>query len=250
MSAPAETGGTRRFRPSLWMTVSAAVALAILIGLGTWQWQRLQWKNDLIARMEAQLSADPMPLPADIGDPAAWDFRPVSVTGTFLHDRELYLGPRTGKSADGLNRTGVHVITPLVLGDGRTVLVDRGWVPDDRRDPDRRADGQVPGVVTIHGIARVPSGPGPMQPDNRPDENFWFWSDLPAMADAAGVDSVVPVLVEAGPAANPGGFPQGGRTIVTLTNNHLSYALTWWGLGLTLIGVWIAASFRREPPPR
>lgn len=250
MSAPEDTGpgGPRRFRPSLWMTVASVVSLAILITLGTWQWQRLAWKTELIDRIESRLDAPPAPLPTDIEDPLAWDYRPVSVTGTFLHDRELHLGPRTWQDSSGVNQTGVHVLTPLVRADGQgTVLVDRGFVPMDRRDPASRPEGQVAGTVTVEGIARAPGDPNWMQPDNRPDENFWFWLDMDAMAEAAGVDDLSPVVVQAGPAPNPGGLPLGGRTVVAIPNNHLSYVVTWYGLALTLIGVWFVASFRRDP---
>lgn len=250
MSAPdgADHLGPRRFRPSLWMTLASLVTLAALITLGTWQWQRLEWKTALINRIETRLDADPVPLPPSIDDPEAWDYRPVSVTGTFLHDRELHLGPRTMQQPNGTNRTGVHVLTPLRRSDGQgTVLVDRGFVPDDLRDAVRRAEGQVPGEVTIRGIARTPDSPNWLQPENRPAENFWFWTDLPAMAVAAGVQELAPVVVQADNTPNPGGWPLGGRTVVNLPNNHLSYVITWYGLALTLVGVWIAASFRRLP---
>lgn len=247
MSAPDDTAsaGPRRFRPGLWMTLAVGVAFAILVTLGTWQWQRLEWKTDLIDRIESRIGSAPVPLPPVIDDPAAWDYRPVTVTGTFLHDRELHLGPRT-LSDGGVNRTGVHVLTPLVRADGQgTVLVDRGFVPDDLRDPATRAAGQVPGEVTVQGIARTPGAPNWMQPENRPDENFWFWTDLPAMAVAAGVADLSPVYIQAGEAPNPGGWPLGGRTVVNIPNNHLSYVVTWYGLALTLVGVWLAASLRR-----
>ncbi|MFM2043953.1 MAG: hypothetical protein RLY86_2529 [Pseudomonadota bacterium] len=236
----------RRFRPRLGMTIAAGLAMAILIAFGSWQVERLGWKTELIQRIEAGLAQEPVALPTAVDDPAAWDYRPVSVTGTFLHDRELYLGPRTLKGRDGLNQTGVHVLTPLLRADGLgTVLVDRGFVPADRQDPATRADGQVQGVVTVSGIARVPQGQVWLQPDNRPQGNFWFWMDLPAMAASRDLTDLSPLVVQAGDTPNPGGWPVGGRTIVTLTNNHLSYALTWYGLALTLLGVWAAASFRR-----
>lgn len=250
MSAPSDSDhrprGPRRFRPSLWPTLIAIPVLAVLVGLGTWQVQRLAWKTELIERIEARTEAAPVPLPAAIDDPAAWDYVPVTVTGAFLHDREMFLGPRTLVEG-GVTRTGAHLLTPLRREDGTTVLVDRGWVPPDRQDAATRPGSQPQGVVTVEGLARLPGGRATLQPDNRPDDRFWFWYDLTAMADAAGVDAVLPVIVQAGPAENPGGYPVGGRTVLQITNNHLGYAVTWYGLALTLVGVWATASYRRTP---
>ncbi|MGP1396393.1 MAG: SURF1 family protein [Inquilinaceae bacterium] len=212
--------------------------LTILIGLGIWQLERLKWKADLLDRIETQTASDAVALPADIDDPAAWAYRPVTVTGTFLHDRELYLLPRTHEGA-----VGVHVLTPLRrtdVGAGAVayVLIDRGWVPMDRRDPARRPAGQVGGVVTVEGIARAPAGRAWMQPDNRPDTNEWFGIDLAAMARHAGVDGFAPVFIEADVAPQPGGVPVGGQTRIAFANNHLQYALTWFGLAAVLAVVY------------
>lgn len=245
MNAPA---GRLRFRPTLGLSLATLLALMVLVGLGTWQMQRLDWKTALIARIEARIHSAPEPLPATIDDPAAWDYRPATVTGIFLHDKEQVLGPRTMAGPDGLARMGVHVLTPLQRADGGgIVLVERGWVPAERQDPASRAEGQVADTVTVAGIARLPQGRSWMQPDNRPGDRFWFWYDLPAMAAAAGVGAVQPVILQAGPAPNPGGLPVGGRTVVQIKNDHLSYALTWYGLAATLIGVYIAFSLRRDP---
>lgn len=232
---------------SIKVVLAALPVLLILIGLGTWQLDRLAWKNDLIARIDAGLAADPVELPGLIDNAAHWDYVRVRVTGTFLHDREAYIGPRLYPGPDGRMQAGVHVLTPLVRGDGGgVVLVDRGWVPLDRRDPASRANGQVVGPVTVTGIGRKPQDRGFMQPDNRPATREFFWLDMPALAGMAGAVTLSPVVVQADNTANPGGLPIGGRTIVSLKNDHLSYALTWYGLALTLIGVLVAAGWRRR----
>lgn len=240
----------RRFRPRLVPTVAAMAALVILLGLGSWQVERLAWKTDLIKRVEAGLAADPVDLPAAIDHPADWDYVRVRVTGRFLHDRESYIGPRLNAGADGRQVQGVHVLTPLLRDDGAgTVLVDRGWVPMDRRDPATRPEGQVDGVVTIGAIARLPQDRAFMQPDNDPARRDFFWLDMNALAAIAGADRLAPLVLQADATPNAGGLPVGGRTIVALKNDHLSYALTWYGLALTLVGVFIAASFRRREEP-
>jgi surfeit locus 1 family protein len=232
----------RRFRPGLAATLFTLIAVTIMVGLGTWQVERLAWKNALIDRIESGLRAAPAALPARVENPADWDFRRVSVTGQFLHDHELDLAAR---SMNG--RIGYQIVTPLKRDDGTLVLVNRGWVPLEKRDPASRPEGLPAGMVTIEGVARVPAERGWMQPDNDPATNMWFWYDIPAMAARAGVSAseALPVVIEAGAAANPGGFPIGGQTNVNIANNHLQYAFTWYSLAITLIVIYFVFHWRR-----
>ena len=238
--------GQRRFRPRFWPSVVTLAMLAALLGLGTWQLQRLAWKEALIAEMQARTAAAPMPLPRDLGDPAL-AYRRVVLRGAFLHEGELYLGARTHKG-----KAGFHVVTPLRLEDGRTVLVDRGWVPPERKAPASRAEGQAPGMLSLEGVIRR-GGWGGMEafrPENQPGDKLWLWLDLPAMAARAGLsDAVTAVYVAAGPAANPGGYPIGGQTRVDLANNHLQYAITWYTLAAALIVIYLLHQSRPTESP-
>jgi surfeit locus 1 family protein len=221
------------------------VGFAILIALGTWQMERRVWKNDLIATMTARLAATPVPITVLLATQPDQDYSPVSATGTFLHDREMYFAARTYQG-----RLGYHVVTPFLLDDGKTaVLIDRGWVPEDRRAPGSRAAGQIAGQVSITGIARQPPKQGLFTPDNRPDQNMWYWADLAAMGTHAGLPQVVPLLIEAGPQANPGGLPIGGQTYISLPNNHLQYAITWYALALVLAVIYLVSRRRRSAGP-
>lgn len=232
-----------RFRPRFWPTVIAIPAVIVMLGLGTWQVQRLHWKEGLIAERTARTAAAPVALPRAGDDLAAAEYRRASVTGAFLHERELYLAAR---SRNG--NPGYDVVTPFLLADGHAVLVDRGWVPLERKDPARRSEGQVAGTVTVDGVIRVPRGQSWLTPDNEPDRNIWFWIDLPAMAKAAGLaGEVAPVYLEAGPAPNPGGFPIGGQTRIDLPNDHLQYAITWYALAVALAVIYVLWH-RRQPP--
>ena len=232
----------RRFRPGLAATLFTLAAVAIMVGLGTWQVERLAWKNALIDRIESGMRAAPAPLPSWVENPAEWDFRRVSVTGQFLHDYELDLAAR---SMNG--RVGYQIVTPLKRDDGTLVLVNRGWVPLEKRDPGSRPEGLPAGTVTVEGVARVPAEQGWMQPDNDPAKNMWFWYDISAMAAQAGAGSgnPLPVVIEAGNAPNPGGFPIGGQTNVNIANNHLQYAFTWYSLAITLIVIYFVFHWRR-----
>ncbi len=236
--------GKRRLRPRLWPTLIAASGLVVLLALGTWQVERLYWKQALIAELAARASETPMPLPAAIVDPAALEFRPVKLSGRFRHERELYLEARPYKG-----RVGLHVVTPLVLDDGRAVLVDRGWVPPERKAPQTRRAGQVEGPLTVLGQMRRGGWTGLrlVRPDNRPADNAWLWMDLPAMAAAAGVPrTITDLYVVAAPAANPGGLPIGGAAKVKPRNEHLQYAITWYALALALLVIYLLHQSRPE----
>jgi surfeit locus 1 family protein len=238
-------GGGRRTLPLL---VAAGLAFVVLVGLGTWQVQRLAWKEGLIAAIEARTALEPVPVDAILRMIAAGeaiDYRPATVTGRFEHDREQYfLATYRGAS-------GWHVYTPLVLVDGRRLFVNRGFVPYDRRDPESRPEGRIEGEVTVSGLARAaPAGkPSAIVPDNEPGQRTYYWKDLKAMREAAGIAEVLPFFLDAGPDPVPGGLPVGGVTLVELPNNHLQYAITWYGLALALAGVltaWLRQRRRRS----
>lgn len=234
----------RCFRPTPGATAATLAALVLLLGLGTWQLQRLAWKEGLIAHIHAQMAAAPVPLPAAMADPAKYDFRAVTVTGTLHPDREMRLVAQT---RDG--EVGDRIVEPLVRADGGTVLVVRGWVPAGRADPVSRPGSEPAGTVTIAGVARVPAPRGWMQPENQPAANQWFWFDLDAMARAAGVASVAPLVVYQAAGA-PGQLPIGGPPIVDLPNNHLQYALTWYGLALALVVIFVLRHLEPAPKPQ
>lgn len=225
----------RRFRPKPGATIAAGIAFLILIGLGAWQIERLGWKESLIAERQARSTAPAIALPAagaDIGD---LDFRRARAEGVFDNAQEMYLAAR---SMNG--NPGYHVVTPLALADGRVLLVDRGWVPIERKAPERRAEGQIQGPVAVEGLLRLPRAKSWLEPDNQPADNMWYWMELPAMAAHLGLvpEKLVPVYMEAGPAPNPGGFPIGGQSRTQLPNDHLQYAIIWFSLAVALAVIW------------
>ncbi len=231
----------RRFHFSWSLTLACLVVLGMLIALGTWQVERMQGKRAMIADRAQRLNAPPLNLPATIPIPEALDFRRVQVQGRFLHDRELYLG---NKLRNG--QAGYHVVTPLMRADGSAVLVDRGWVPLDRKLPESRAAGQLDGQVVVQGIARLPRPAGWFVPKNQVEGNFWFTVDLDEMGLAARLGTMLPVYIEAGPQQNPGGLPLGGQTDASLRDNHLVYAITWYSLAIALVVVYVLRSMKAE----
>jgi surfeit locus 1 family protein len=220
-----------------------SIATLFLLGLGTWQMNRLAWKEALIEGREAGLAQPPTLLPdglADSDTARAFDFRKVRVSGVFRHDLEQFFGAEARNGVYGL-----HVLTPLVREQGAPVLINRGWIPVAEIDPIGRSAAQFEGRVEISGIARYRAAdrPNPFTPDNQPQNELWYHYDLDAMRDALEME-LAPIVVEADDTPNPGGLPIGGGTRITLTNNHLQYAVTWYGLAVCLIGVYIV--FRRK----
>jgi surfeit locus 1 family protein len=209
------------FRPRPVPTIIAGTGIVLLLALGTWQLFRLAEKNAINAFRAERVATAAVPLPAR----------------TFRHDRELRVNARSQRG-----NTGYDIVTPLERSDGGPpVLINRGWVPYSRKEPGARPEGQVTGPVTVEGILRTAPRKGWLMPDNDAARNEWFWFDLPAMKQAAGVPEAAPFYIEAGPAPNPGGFPIGGQTITQLPSNHLQYALTWYALAIALGAIYIVS---------
>jgi surfeit locus 1 family protein len=224
------------FRPQFWPTVFSLPALMICLGLGGWQIQRLFWKQDLIARREAAVTAAPAAVPKTLAEARDMEFRHVSDEGVFLNDKEIFLGATSEGGGQGY-----QILTPLLERESRVVFVNRGYIPAELRDPAKRAAGQIAGTVRVQGLLRLPQAGRPnwFLPDNRPDLNYWFWVDLPAMSAADKLDRVAPFYMDADATPNPGGWPKGGVTRLTLPNNHLQYAITWFSLAVALLVIYV-----------
>ena len=218
---------------------------ATFVALGVWQVQRLAWKTELIAQVDARVHAAPVPAPG----PEAWptvsrerdQYRRVMVRGVFLHDRETRVQAVTDLGA------GAWVMTPMRTNRGFTVLVNRGFVPPERRDPATRAAGQATGPQTVVGLVRLSEPGGGFLRRNDPNTDRWFSRDVDAIAEARGLSDVAPYFIDADVTANPGGWPRGGLTVIRFANSHLVYALTWFGMAaLTLVGLWVFVRERRR----
>jgi surfeit locus 1 family protein len=230
----------RRFRPTLWPTVFTVPAIALLVSFGFWQVQRLQWKEALIAEREASLTLAPISIETIPRTGPVPKFRVVSATGVFLHDREIYMDAKTYRG-----HSGGHVVTPLRLERGGVVFINRGWVPRQLRNPEKRAAGQVAGTVTVTGILRRSGAKSDWTPANQPERDTWYSVDVAQMGKRLGLTGIRRFYIEAGPAANPGGWPIGGQTLIKLSNNHLQYAFTWFSFAVVLLVIYVIYHFRR-----
>jgi len=230
-------------RPKLLPTLFTVPALIALIALGSWQIQRLYWKAELIERLQERSEEAPVALPRWLDNVEAYEFRRVSVTGEFLHEHEFYLINRSLKGKAGLN-----IVTLLKRADGGGhVLVNRGWVPFDQRDPKSRPNSQPTGGVIVEGIVRLAKGPGFFMPENEPHNNTWFFVDPASMSASAGLPPLQPYYVLAANKTD-GGLPVGHQWRVDIRNDHLQYAITWYALALGLLAIYLL--YHRRPSSR
>jgi surfeit locus 1 family protein len=229
--------------------LATLIALIVLLGLGSWQLARLAEKDQLVTQIEASLSAPPVPLP----EPETWaslkstdyDYRRVSLTGTFNHDKEALVFGFISVGGRGDTREGFFAVTPLTLADGSTVLVNRGFVPQALREQSARLEGLTKGIVTLTGLMRAPEKKGTFTPNDEPTKNLYFTIDPVTLASALKLDKAASFIVDADRMAGSAPWPDGGHTIVTLVNNHLQYALTWFALAFGLMGVFFVFARKR-----
>ena len=229
-----------RLRPLLWPTLISLPILVLCLALSVWQMERREWKRDILDRIGANQSAAPIALDALLsgGDPLRREYGKVALSGTFLHDKEYHLAARSRG-----NDVGIQVVTPLRTDKGQIVLFDRGWVPSQKKDPAKRAEGQIAGTVKLVGVVRRTQVQRQFAPDNVPDKNVWFTVDVPLMRKLAGGrpdPALDTFFLEADTSQNPGGLPIGGQTQLDIPNDHLQYAITWFLLALALIGVYLS----------
>jgi surfeit locus 1 family protein len=190
--------------------------VAILVGLGIWQVQRLAWKAAILDRIEARLAAAPVEVPPD-PTPAADQYRRVRAAGTIAPGELHVYAPAPGGGA------GYRVIAPLVLGDGRRVLLDRGFVPVEAKDAPRAL-----GPATVVGSLLWPQESDRFTSPPDRAGNVWFARDVPLMAEALGA---LPVMLVAEPGGETGA-PAAMPVSASIPNNHLEYAVTWFAMAL------------------
>lgn len=216
----------------------------VLIGLGTWQVQRLQWKTALLADIESRMAADPIALSELLGAGVTGDtaYRPVRARGVFLHEHEFFLVTRTFKG-----RPGVHLVTPFAVTDGPVVAVLRGWLPDAAVDATTRPASRPVGETDLQGLVRMPPEPGWMTPDNDPATNTWFTIDPVAMGAAAGRE-LAPYFITATGPDDPSALPRPLPTELRIPNDHLGYAITWYSLAVAILVIGFIFSRQQKTP--
>ena len=208
--------------------------MVLLLGLGTWQVQRLSWKQGLLSQIDHAEAAPAVPL----GEAPPPPFTKLQVTGALLPDRGALYGSEVRDTPFG-PQLGARLIEPLMRDHGEPILVDRGWVPTNRPLPLQG----TPGEVTLEGYARPAEKGGWFTPKDDPVTRRFYAPDPAAIGASMGLQHVAPfllVLLDTHKVV-PGRFPQAATSLPRPPNNHLEYAITWYGMGLILLvifGIW------------
>ncbi|MBL6597631.1 MAG: SURF1 family protein [Alphaproteobacteria bacterium] len=230
----------RRFRPTFWPTLFTVPALMVLVGLGAWQVERLNWKNSLVETFDSRIAMAPVGAPTTIENMDEWRYRRVELVGVFQHGKEILI---TGRPFEG--SAGFHVLTPFLLGDDRIIIVNRGWVPEKLRAREKRPETLVEGLVTVLGIIREDRRRGAFVPDNEPHNEVWLYVDTDQMASHRDIVPVAPYYVDAIRDPGPYTLPIGASAEIAVRNEHLQYAVTWFLLAGTLLVIYVIYHFRR-----
>lgn len=242
----------------LW-AVMAIFVFSTFFALGVWQVQRMYWKQNLIARVSYRIHAPPVAVPA----PAQWaditaqkhEYLRVRLQGELLNQYETFVQATTDLGP------GYWVLTPLRQADGSLVLINRGFVSPDRRDPAKRGAPPQQGEVSITGLLRLTEPSGGFLRHNDPQAGRWYSRDVQAIATQHHLAPVAPYFVDeqAAPGAAPVGemhalpkiWPVAGLTVVSFRDTHLTYAITWFVLALmVLVGAGYVARIERTGPGR
>jgi surfeit locus 1 family protein len=278
MAAPEQRGGSdfdedeprlRSVASKVLLAFFALFFFAGFVALGTWQLYRLQWKLDLIERVNQRVHAAPVPAPG----PERWptitaksdEYRHVKLTGAYRYDLTTHVQATTGLGS------GYWLLTPLCTTDGHIVMINRGFVPlqdvagwragpIEREPPGSSACNAraVSGKVEVTGLLRISEAGGTFLRHNEPATNRWYSRDVQAMAEAHGLPltQVAPYFVDAAvdgehvlvpPVYIPPERPLGGLTVISFPNNHLIYAFTWYALALMVAAAswWVIRDERK-----
>ncbi len=225
-------GPARSMRALALLGVLCVFAVGAPAALGVWQLERRVWKLNLIEEIAQRVNATPIdaPRPSQWERVAAGDYtyRRVRAAGLYLNDRETLVRAVTRLGG------GFWVLTPLRTAEGYTILVNRGFVPFERRDPATRREGLIGERSVVVGLLRISEPKGAFLHANDPAAGRWYSRDVAAIGEARGQSPIAPYFIDADAAPVPGRLPIGGLTVIDLPNNHLIYALTWFTLAVML----------------
>ncbi|MCH2037675.1 MAG: SURF1 family protein [Rickettsiales bacterium] len=234
------------FKPKLIPTLFTIPSLIVLLILGTWQVQRLFEKEAYISLIEEAQQSESVPLPKDQSDVDDLLFRNYVVKGEFLHDKEIHL---YGSKYQSYYGAGYHIITPFRLSDDDTiVMVNRGWIPENFKEPSSRPDSQASGTQTVKGTVIEAQERRWFLPENDTNKNVWIWMDIELMAEYVG-EAVLPfIFMEVDPGRNPRIMPVPSDGKFTIRNDHFEYAITWYSFAFILCVIYYL--YHRKTPQK
>ena len=221
-------------------TLMASAGFLLMATLGAWQLQRLEWKEGLIAQVTTAYQQSPLTaLPKTPEELKSAEFFPVALKGKFDSDTEFHIAARYYRS-----KLGYHILAPFILSDGRVVLVNRGWVPADKKESATRRETNPEKIREVHGIIHSGGKKSWALPDNQPEKNLWFWYATDAMGKTTGKD-YLNVVIDATGQEDLNQLPIPAGAIPKLRNDHLGYAITWFGIAIAIAVIW--AVYHRKP---
>ncbi|KAI8810888.1 SURF1 family-domain-containing protein [Cladochytrium replicatum] len=232
----------RSSRSGGWLWVIPATTFA----LGCWQAYRLQWKLALIDNAQKKLANPPVQIQSDGSQIDQLDsipeFTKVSVTGTYVHEREMHVGPRNYQSGNAETGGGLFskanggyiIVTPFALqGSTQKVLVNRGWVPSSLKDARKRTAAQITGIVGVEGLVRRGEVGNRFTPEPNTEKNQWYTVDAKRMSEHSDTFPIVIDLIQSSRNTQPvvpGLTPLPKEAAINMRNSHLEYMITWFGI--------------------
>ena len=236
------------------LAIITAIMVATLTSLGVWQLQRRAQKHALIAALTERLAASPVELPPQSQwaslDPARDEFRRVRFVATFANKPDAMVYGAGSALRSDISGPGVWAFLPAKLPASEGIVVNAGFVPNtiqDRAQQDRAAKPLVTGVpLEMTGYLRFPEAPGKLMPDPDRTKRLWFARDIPSMADALQWGAIAPFYIDLETPVPASGVPKPGPIDVHLKDDHLQYAITWFGLALVMLGGFIAWLMQRR----
>jgi surfeit locus 1 family protein len=245
----------RRLTGVLGPGIATLILFGGLVSLGNWQLERKVWKEGLIATLEQRLAAAPsgLPPPERWGalDPAHDEYRRVAFTAELLPDEEALVFTSGSAFRPDVSGSGYWAFAPARLPGGGLVVVDRGFVPEGRQDRATRTAGAGGGRLDMIGVMRWPEPQSWFMPPADPSHNLWFVRDPTAIARAKSWGKVAPFFIELESPVPPGGLPFPGPLKVNLPDDHLQYAVTWFGLAAVVavsFAFWLRTRWQEGAP--
>ncbi len=225
------------FQTNIIPLIATLLGLSILLSLCVWQVKRLSWKKELIETRISRFEKEIISLDS-IKQPEVNEFVKVKIKGIFLNEKEMFM-PALSKNGNN----GYHILVPLKTKKGKHIIFDTGWVPNRKKNVETRKNHIDFENSVKEAVIRLPGRKGRYQPDNELENNFWFFVEPSEMTKFLDLDVEETFYLEA-VNDGPSGYPLGGQTRIYIRNNHLQYAITWFLIACTLIGVFLASSFK------
>lgn len=251
---PQATAQPARTRGVFGLAVIALIMVSVLVSLGLWQLRRKDEKHALISALTERLAAAPVALPAGMVwptlTPAHDEFRRVTFTATLESKPDAMVYSSGSAVRDDITGPGTWAFVPARLADGRSVVINAGFVQNtmqDRAQQDRAVRPLITGApVELTGYLRFPEAAGTLTPHEDSGKRLWFTRDVPSMAQVLGWGEIAPFYIDLESPMPASGIPKPGPLHVRLKDDHLQYAITWFGLALVVAGAFVAWVIQRR----